>query len=86
MYQFSRRYLRFGAVMNNLLWYFKWGAFSFTTFSFLSDGYFAGVLCEGLAKGFSLCLAPGGVQLVARGPHAAQDGCECGPTQNPKFI
>ena len=46
--------------MNNLLLYFKWGAFSFTTFSFLSDGYFAGFLCEGLAKGFSLCLAPGG--------------------------
>ena len=26
-----------------------------------------------------------GVQLVARGPHAAQDRCECGPTQNRKF-
>ena len=26
-----------------------------------------------------------GVQPVAHGPHAAQDGYECGPTQNHKF-
>ena len=26
-----------------------------------------------------------GVQPAARGPHAAQDGCECSPTQNHKF-
>ena len=26
-----------------------------------------------------------GVQPVAHGPNAAQDGCECGPTQNHKF-
>ena len=25
--------------------------------------------------------SPGSVQPVARGPHAAQDGCECSPTQ-----
>ena len=27
-----------------------------------------------------------GVQPAALGPHAARDGCECGPTQNRKFI
>ena len=26
-----------------------------------------------------------GVQPAAHGPHAAQDGYECGPTQNHKF-
>ena len=26
-----------------------------------------------------------GVLLAACGPHAAQDGCECGPTQDCKF-
>ena len=26
-----------------------------------------------------------GVQPAAHGPHASQDGCECGPTQNRKF-
>ena len=26
-----------------------------------------------------------GVQPVALGPHGAQDGYECGPTQNRKF-
>ena len=26
-----------------------------------------------------------GVQPAARGQHAAQDGCECSPTQNHKF-
>ena len=28
---------------------------------------------------------PWGVQPAAHGLHAAQDGCECGPTQNHKF-
>ena len=30
-------------------------------------------------------LYSGGVQPAACGPRAAQDGCECGPTQNRKF-
>ena len=37
------------------------------------------------SKSFIYCTWSRGVQPAAHGPHAAQDGCECGPTQNHKF-